>query len=127
MHTNYGGGTRRKHVAHPAIVAFAAMSVVATLTACGDDGAREARTGSVTANDGAAAHVAEAEHAGTTGDVRADAAYDVAVAQAEGAHSVAVERCGALTGDARDACRDRADAELELAKSRAKQARDART
>lgn len=100
------------------LVAALIGSALATLTACGGD-ARPA------GNAPAEAHVAEAPDG--TGDARATAAHDVAVAQAEGAHSVALERCDTLAGDARNACRDRADSDLELAKSRAKEALDART
>jgi hypothetical protein len=37
---------------------------------------------------------------------------------------VAIERCDALSGDTRRSCRERADLELERARTAAKQARD---
>lgn len=51
---------------------------------------------------------------------KADSAYDVAVTEAEGAHKVAIEKCDALSGDAQKACKDQADAKLELSKANAK-------
>jgi hypothetical protein len=124
MPTKYTGGLHTNFVAALAIA-------LATLTACGGDDARDTREEVADAQEQAAEHVAEAQsdaaEAGRDVDARAAAAYDVAVAQAEGAHSVAVERCDALAGDARRSCRERADADLQLAKSRAKQARDSST
>jgi hypothetical protein len=55
----------------------------------------------------------------------ADAATDAAVTMAEGKHKVAVARCESLAGDAQKACRDEADAALELAKAKAKSSRAA--
>jgi hypothetical protein len=46
---------------------------------------------------------------------------DIAIAQAEGRHKVATEGCDALKGEAQQACKDRADAELDAAKADAKQ------
>jgi hypothetical protein len=50
----------------------------------------------------------------------AKGAYDVAMAQADGDHQVAVQRCSALSGDAQKACKDQADAKYDLAKANAK-------
>lgn len=97
------------------------LFVAATCVACDRGGDSTARP--ATRPD---SHVADARRDGSDA-TRAANAYDVAVAQAEGAHTVAVERCDAFDGDARLACRDRADADLELAKSRARKARDSRT
>ena len=51
---------------------------------------------------------------------KADSAADVAVTQAEGDHKVAIEKCEALSGKAQKACKDKADAELAMAKADAK-------
>ena len=51
---------------------------------------------------------------------KADSAADVAVAQAEGAHKVAIEKCEAMSGKAQKACKDKADADLDAAKANAK-------
>lgn len=40
----------------------------------------------------------------------AAAAYDVAAAQADGEHKIAIANCEALSGDAQKACLDQADA-----------------
>ena len=50
----------------------------------------------------------------------AKGAYDVAMAQAVGDHSVATQKCNALSGDAQKACKDQADAKHDLAQANAK-------
>jgi hypothetical protein len=52
-------------------------------------------------------------------DASARSAYDVAVAQADGDHNVAIQQCLALTGDAQKSCKDRADADYDQAKTHA--------
>ena len=52
-------------------------------------------------------------------DVEAKSAYDVAVAQADGDHNVAIQKCLALTGEAQKSCKERADAGYEQAKTHA--------
>ena len=52
-------------------------------------------------------------------DVDAKTAYDVAVAQADGEHNVAIQQCLALTGEAQKSCKERADAGYDQAKTRA--------
>lgn len=56
---------------------------------------------------------------------KADSAYDVAVTEAEGRHKIALQKCDVLSGDAQKACKEQADAELDLAKANAKAARAA--
>jgi hypothetical protein len=46
--------------------------------------------------------------------------YDLAIAKAEGDAKVAREQCEALSGDAQEACKQKADADLEVAKANAK-------
>jgi hypothetical protein len=53
-------------------------------------------------------------------NTNAKGAYDVAMAQADGDHQVATQRCDALSGDAQKACKDQADAKYDLAKANAK-------
>ena len=50
----------------------------------------------------------------------ARAAADDAVTQAEGENKIALARCESLAGDAQKACRDQANAQLDLVKQRAK-------
>jgi hypothetical protein len=49
-----------------------------------------------------------------------NAAVDDAVTQAEGENKIALAKCNALAGDAQKACKDQANAQLKLAKERAK-------
>jgi hypothetical protein len=64
------------------------------------------------------ADLADAEH---KADVKkTDSAFDLAVTEAEGRHDIAVARCNGLAGDQQKACKDQADAALELAKANAK-------
>jgi hypothetical protein len=53
-------------------------------------------------------------------NANAKGAYDVAMAQADGDHQVATQRCEALSGDSQKACKDQADAKYDLAKANAK-------
>jgi hypothetical protein len=48
------------------------------------------------------------------------AAADDAVIQAEGENKIALAKCEALAGDAQKACRDQANAELDMVKQRAR-------
>jgi hypothetical protein len=53
-------------------------------------------------------------------NANAKGAYDVAMAQADGDHKVALQRCDGLSGDSQKACKDQADAKYDLAKANAK-------
>jgi hypothetical protein len=53
-------------------------------------------------------------------NANAKGAYDVAMAQADGDHKVALQRCDSISGDSQKACKDRADAQYDLAKANAK-------
>jgi hypothetical protein len=53
----------------------------------------------------------------------ADSALTVALAESEATHKVATELCESRAGDARTQCKDRADAELAVAKERAEAAK----
>jgi hypothetical protein len=52
-------------------------------------------------------------------DLGARSAYDVAVAQADGDHNVAIQQCLALTGEAQKSCKERADGGYDQAKTHA--------
>jgi hypothetical protein len=52
-------------------------------------------------------------------DMSADA-YNVAVAQADGDHKVALQKCDTLQGHDQQLCKDQADADYEVAKANAK-------
>jgi hypothetical protein len=54
-------------------------------------------------------------------EARTDAALtNDAVTQAEGENKIALAKCEALAGDVQKACKDRANAQLDLVKQRAK-------
>jgi hypothetical protein len=53
-------------------------------------------------------------------NVSAQAAYDVAIAKADGNHKIALDKCAAVGGDAQSKCKDKADADYEAAKANAK-------
>ena len=55
-------------------------------------------------------------------DMSADA-YNVAVAQADGDHKVALQKCETLQGHDQQVCKDQADADYEAAKANAKAAK----
>ena len=46
--------------------------------------------------------------------------YDVTMTAVEGDHKVALEQCNALSGAAQKDCKDKADADYDLTKARAK-------
>jgi hypothetical protein len=57
---------------------------------------------------------------------RATASFDVAMANADGTHKVAIEKCLLLAPDARQSCKDQADAQYQAAAASAKAARAAK-
>ena len=72
----------------------------------------------------------EAEAAKERADAQAKAAdksvgavVDSAVTQAEGETKVALAKCGALEGDAQQACKDKANAHMDAVKEKAKAAK----
>ncbi len=119
------------------LLSFAAMLALAAAAGC-----NHAKSPGAVANDVAAA---QAKRAAEVADAKQDAAknanqaeakvddkttdlskvnakgdYDVAMAQADGDHKVALQKCEALSGDSQKACRDQADAKYDLAKANAK-------
>jgi hypothetical protein len=55
----------------------------------------------------------------------AKAAYDIAMARADGDHKVAIQECMTHDGQAQKVCKDRADSEYDVAKANAKATRTA--
>jgi hypothetical protein len=80
----------------------------------------DARQDAAKDSQGAAAKVDEKSK--DLDETNAKGAYDVALAQADGDHKVATEKCQAMAGDAQKACKDQADADYDLAKANAKAA-----
>jgi len=118
------------------------LSLVALLAVAAASGCDHAKSPDAVANDVAAA---QAKRASEVADAKQDAAkdenrseakvddknadlnnanakgsYDVAMAQADGDHKVALQKCDALSGDSQKACKDQADAKYDLAKANAK-------
>ena len=118
------------------------LSLVALLAVAAASGCDHAKSPDTVANDVAAA---QAKRASAVADAKQDAAkdenkaeakvddktadlnnanakgsYDVAMAQADGDHKVALQKCEALSGDSQKACKDQADAKYDLAKANAK-------
>ena len=52
----------------------------------------------------------------------ANGVYDVTLTAAEGDHTAALEQCNALSGAAQKDCKDKADADYDLVKAKAKAA-----
>jgi hypothetical protein len=118
------------------------LSIVALLAVAAASGCDHAKSPDAVANDVAAAQakrsseVADAkqdaakdankaeakvdEKAADLNNVNAKGSYDVAMAQADGDHKVALQKCDALSGDSQKACKDQADAKYDLAKANAK-------
>ncbi len=119
------------------VLSFVALLAVAAASGCNnakspdavanDVSAAQAKRASEVANakqDAAKdANKAEAKVDDKTTDlnnVNAKGSYDVAMAQADGDHKVALQKCDGLSGDPQKACKDQADAKYDLAKANAK-------
>jgi hypothetical protein len=77
------------------------------------------------ANQSASNQVADAQR-----DAQKDSsqdAYNVAIAQADGDHKIALQKCEALQGHDQDTCKQQADADYDAAKANAKAAKTATT
>lgn len=90
------------------LIVIVAVVAAYALTACGE-------ASSPSAVD---KHVAEARQDAHKNDTKAIA--DAAVTEAEGRHEVAIQRCNGLGGDSQKACKEQADAALDLAKANVK-------
>jgi hypothetical protein len=112
------------------------IGILVTILACGCNSAKspaavatdvaaarqQASTEVTDARKDAAKNVDTANVGGSSKDLNdasAKAAYDVAVAQADGDHNVAIQQCSALTGEAQKSCKERADAGYDQAKTHA--------
>jgi hypothetical protein len=90
------------------LIVIVAVVVMYALTAC-------EQASSPSAVD---KHVAEARMDAQKHDNKALA--DAAVTEAEGRHEITIQRCNALAGDQQKACKEQADAALDLAKANVK-------
>jgi hypothetical protein len=104
---------------HRARLSWVAVGALGALAACNN-----AKSPGTAANDIAAANrsaateVARAQN-DQQKDMSADA-YNVAIAQADGDHKVAIQKCETLQGHDQQVCKDQADADYEAAKANAK-------
>lgn len=120
----------------PMLVALSAISLLA-ISGCNkaespakvdSDVAKAAQ--SAAENDAKAEEKESKVEAGTRSDLAAaeqkadakdaDASADADVTRAEGVNTVRIEKCEALSGDLQQACKDKANAELDIAKANAK-------
>jgi hypothetical protein len=115
MHANIFRGSS------PARAAFAsaAVAALAMLGACNNAKSPDSAAHDIAAaNQSAAGEVADAQR-DQQKDMSADA-YNVAIAQADGDHKVAIQKCETLQGHDQQVCKDQADADYEAAKANAK-------
>lgn len=110
------------------IAALFALSLMTLVTAAGCNQAKSpstvennvAKARSEASNKDAKALDKEARTDASATNSMTNAAADTSVTEAEGAHKVAIAKCEALSGDRQQACKEQADAALDMAKAKAK-------
>jgi hypothetical protein len=108
------------------VVALIGFVALGSLAACNNAKSPDAAARDIAAANNSAAHeVADAQRDAQK-DMSADA-YSVAVAQADGDHKIALQKCETLQGHDQQVCKDQADADYEAAKANAKAAKVAQT
>ena len=106
------------------LIAAAGIAALALLSGCNQAKSPDTAAHDIAAADrSAAAKVADAQRDAQK-DMSADA-YNVAVAQADGDHKVAIQKCETLQGHDQQVCKDQADADYDAAKANAKAAKAA--
>jgi hypothetical protein len=96
------------------------------LAACNNAKSPDAAAHDIAAADKSASHeIADAQQQAQK-DMSADA-YNVAIAQADGDHKVAIQKCETLQGHDQQICKDRADADYDAEKANANAAKVAQT
>jgi hypothetical protein len=96
------------------------------LAACNNAKSPDAAARDIAAADKSASReVADAQRQAQK-DMSADA-YTVVMAQADGDHKVATQKCETLQGHDQQVCKDQADADYDAAKANAKAAKVAQT
>jgi hypothetical protein len=104
------------------LITWVGVAALAVLAGCNNAKSPETAAHDIAAADQSAANkVADAQR-DTQKDMSADA-YNVAVAQADGDHKVAIQKCETLQGHDQSACKDQADADYDAAKAKAKAAK----
>jgi len=104
------------------LMAGVAVATLAVMAGCNNAKSPDTAAHDIAAADqSAAAKVADAQRDAQK-DMSSDA-YNVAVAQADGDHKVAIQKCETLQGHDQQVCKDQADADYEAAKANAKAAK----
>jgi len=105
---------------------LATAALGSLLAACNNAKSPDAAAHDIAAADTSAQNqVADAQRDAQK-DMSADA-YNVAIAQADGDHKVAIQKCEVLQGHDQQVCKDRADADYDAAKANAKATKVAQT
>lgn len=98
---------------------IAGVTALLMASACNKANSPDAEAnGIAAAHESAIKEVAKAETSQQK-DLSTDA-YNVALAQADGDHKIAIQKCDALEGQPQKACKDQADADYDAAKANAK-------
>jgi hypothetical protein len=100
------------------MLTFVGVASLGALGACNNAKSPDAAAHDIAAADQSASHEVAQAQRDQQKDMSADA-YNVAVAQADGDHNVAIQQCLALTGEAQKSCKERADAGYDQAKTHA--------
>jgi hypothetical protein len=108
------------------ILSIAGAAAFLMVAGCNNAKSPDTASKDIAAADNSAAHeVADAKRDAQT-DLSTDA-YKVALAQADGDHKIAIQKCETLQGHDQQSCKDQADADYEAAKANAKATRVAQT
>lgn len=98
---------------------IAGAAVLVLITGCNKAESPDAAASNLAAVTQAADNQVAAARRLEQKDLSIDA-YEVAVARADGDHKIAIQKCDALEGRDQKACKERADADYEVAKADAK-------
>ena len=95
------------------------VASLGALGACNNAKSPDAAARDIAAADQSASHEVAQAQRDQQKDMSSDA-YNVALAQADGDHKVALQKCDTLQGHDQQLCKDQADANYEAAKANAK-------
>jgi hypothetical protein len=108
------------------IISMLGVAALGTLAACNNAKSPDSAARDIATADKQAAHEMADAQRDAQKDMSADA-YNLAIAQADGDHKIAIQKCDALQGHDQHMCKDQADADYEAAKANAKAAKVAQT
>jgi len=104
------------------MISIAGAAGLVLMVGCHNAKSPDAASRDIAAADRSAAHeVAEARR-DEQKDMSTDG-YNLAVAQADGEHKIAIQKCETLQGRDQQVCKDQADADYDAAKANAKAAK----